>query len=780
MSTKHPDSAYHAAAALDVRLDVRRRAGAGSREKLESMVRALIFLLTGASIPMFAGNVRLLSSLPNGAVSRAMQVDAAGNIYLTGSLTPQNPKYPQDTSDIFVAKVSADGSKVLYFTSLGGSFAEAGAAIAVAPDGSVYVAGSTGSNDLPVTAGAFETTFDMAGASQGFLLKVNPAGAVVYATYINGKAYTQVTGMALGKAGEVFLTGLGGPDYPVSSGQLGQGFLLKLDAGLSKVLWSIYGYGGGLMALDSQSNIYLAGSGLPTGGGPAYMLPALPSSAFQPTHAAEICTAGGGPGGSYAQFCSYQFIVKLDPTGKLLWDTYVTGTYGAIPAGMAVDSAGNVIVAGTTNSDDYPVTPGALQTAYPAAAPQLAPQLGPFFYYMGPPNATGYVTKVNATGTGLIWSTYFGGSFQDQITGMAVSPTGDIVLSGRAGSSDLVMADTPVACRPSANQVLGFVARLTADGASAGATQVVDGAPDCLYLSCGNLAGYQSGWPLALRPDGTVLLAGSNGTLASIDFSTGSRLGCVTDPADYAQLRSVAPGQLIAIFGIDLGPAIPFIPKGGVAQSTSTFGVFFDGIPAPILYSSAQQINVQVPYEIAVPAPGTVSGSTPPGTVQMRVVSNQIPHPVSETRTLGVVDRQPSIFLSQAALTSPFPDFSLCGGATAFGQAALALNEDGTVNDCANPAIAGSKVTVFLNGSGVVTPALGTGVIAPSPAVALTPSLSPGPFTGTTVVATTSVPGYITGLAQVTLQGGGQSALLNGPALDGTALRERVILIWTR
>ena len=95
------------------------------------MVRELIFLVFAASIPTFAGNVTLLSSLPNGAVSRAMQIDAAGNIYLAGSLTPQNPKDSQDTSDVFVAKVSADGSKVLYFTTLGGSFAEAGAAIEI-------------------------------------------------------------------------------------------------------------------------------------------------------------------------------------------------------------------------------------------------------------------------------------------------------------------------------------------------------------------------------------------------------------------------------------------------------------------------------------------------------------------------------------------------------------------------------------------------------------------------------------------------------------------------
>jgi uncharacterized protein (TIGR03437 family) len=179
---------------------------------------------------------------------------------------------------------------------------------------------------------------------------------------------------------------------------------------------------------------------------------------------------------------------------------------------------------------------------------------------------------------------------------------------------------------------------------------------------------------------------------------------------------------------------------------------------------------VQVPYEIA--------GAS---TVQMQVVSTQIQNPVSETRTLGVVARQPAIFLSPAALASPLPGWSTCGGAAEFGQAALALNADGTVNDSTNPAVAGSAVTVFLGGFGAATPALATGAIAPGPAVALSPSLDPGyPFTGTTVIATKSLPGSITGVAQVQLQAGGQSVLLNGPTLAGTPLRERAILIWTR
>ena len=449
-------------------------------------------------------------------------------------------------------------------------------------------------------------------------------------------------------------------------------------------------------------------------------------------------------------------MAKLDPTAKLLWGTYVTGTYGAVAAGMAVDSAGNVIVAGTTNSSDYPVTAGAFQTAYTAAALQPPNMSG----YTGPPNSIGYVTKVNATGTALVWSTYFGGTYQDQITGMAINPAGEILLSGRAGSNDLVFADIPDGCRPSPNQVLGFVGRLAADGRSAGATQPIEGAPDCLYLSCTGLSNYQRGWPLAIRPDGTLVIAGSNGTVASVDPSAASRIACVTDPADNAQLNSVAPGELISIFGADLASA---------EAGSDSVQVYFDDRPAPVVYTSAQQINVQAPYEIA--------GA---GYVRLRVVSSKIPNPVSEGRTLAVAARQPSIFLSPAALTSGYSLLSECGGKLLFGQTAVALNADGSLNDCTNPAAAGSVVTVFLNGVGPVTPAFETGAIASAPAVPLSPSLEPGPFTGTTVISTTTVLGAITGVVQVQVRAGTPPALFNGASLAGVPLRERVIEIWTR
>jgi uncharacterized protein (TIGR03437 family) len=347
-------------------------------------------------------------------------------------------------------------------------------------------------------------------------------------------------------------------------------------------------------------------------------------------------------------------------------------------------------------------------------------------------------------------------------------------VSGRAGSSDLpALAGTSEGCRPSAVQTLGFVARLAADGATAGPTQLIAGAPDCLYFSCSVLSGYpnnQVSWPVAVRPDGTALVGGLDGTLAAVDFLASSRLTCLVDPADNAQVRAVAPGQLLSLFGTDLAPATPFTPAGGVAGSTASFGVFFNGIAAPILYASAQQINVQVPYEIA--------GQT---TVQMQVIDKQIPLALSETRTLGVVERQPSIFLTAAGSQSSFPGYSVCGGMVVIGVAAVALNADGTLNDCTNPAVAGTTVTVFLNGLGPVAPALVTGGISQE-----TVMLSPGVEVldsnfAPVASVTSSVPGSISGVAQVRLRVPvSLGPFTVTPMLVGKTLRERLILVWVR
>ncbi|MEO8660069.1 MAG: SBBP repeat-containing protein [Bryobacteraceae bacterium] len=727
---------------------------------------------------LLGSTVQLLPSLPKGAVSTAIQLDQAGNIYVAGYSTPTSL---HESPDAFVAKLSPDGSKLIYFTSLAGTEQDAATGLAVGSDGSVYITGNTQSGDFPVTAGALQMSNPMPGQLQGFLVKVDPSGAIVYGTYITSLFITQMTGIALGSGGEVFLTGIGRQaDAPF--GHASPGFILKLDASLSRVTMTIYGTGGGLVQVDSEGNIYVAGSAQPdlvtTGATQSVILPAFPAGAFQPTHDATTCiTFGSGPGGIGASFfCRYQYVAKLNSAGTVLWATYVTGTYGAIVRGMAVDSSGNVIVGGTTNSDDYPVTAGTFQTAYTAATPPLPTVPGDT--YKEPPLTMGYITKVNSTGTELVWSTYFGGSSADRITGLAVAPDGDIIVSGRARSSDLPgLQGTPDGCRPSAVQELGFVARIAEDGATAGPTQLVAGAADCTYLNCdaaSDYTDYIASWPVAVSGTGMAVTGGTGGTVAMVDFLSSSRVACVGDPADNVQVRTVAPGQLISLFGADLAPALPFIPASGVSTSTNDFGVFFNGIAAPILYSSAQQINVQVPFELA--------GQT---SAQMQVNNNRIPLHLSETHTLAVADRQPAIFLSLAALSSEIPGYTRCGKTVAIGPAALAVNADGTLNDCTNPAAGGSTITLFVNGLGQVTPALTTGTIAPSQPLSIAagveifdPTLSP------VDTMTTTLPGALEGVSRVQFQvpaaPASNAAYPVTPRVLSVNVRERLALIWVR
>jgi len=104
-----------------------------------NFLRGFLLLFAIGTMPLLCGTVQQLPALPNGAVAQALQVDAAGDIYVAGSLPPKSPKFSADTSDAFVAKLSPGGSKVLYFTVLGGSGADAATALAVGSDDSVYV-----------------------------------------------------------------------------------------------------------------------------------------------------------------------------------------------------------------------------------------------------------------------------------------------------------------------------------------------------------------------------------------------------------------------------------------------------------------------------------------------------------------------------------------------------------------------------------------------------------------------------------------------------------------
>jgi uncharacterized protein (TIGR03437 family) len=234
----------------------------------------------------------------------------------------------------------------------------------------------------------------------------------------------------------------------------------------------------------------------------------------------------------------------------------------------------------------------------------------------------------------------------------------------------------------------------------------------------------------------------------------------LADPADNVQLTTVAPGQLLSIFGSRMTLSERTVPPAGSASSSQDFGVTFNGIAAPLLFTSSEQINVQVPYEIA----GQHS-------VEIEVVNSGVG--LIEPKTVAVVPRQPSVFLAQDALLSAVPGFFRCTDFfSSSNQHSVALNADGTLNTCANGAVPGSKVTIFLNGMGQTQPAQVTGAFNHGPSVKIAPGA-----TGSGIIATTTSPGSISGVAQVQLRATTTGFLEVSPVVAGVPTREPIV-IW--
>ncbi len=743
-------------------------------------------------IPLFAllsvyqvfGSVQSLPALPNGTSASAIQVDGSGNIYVAGSITPQAPKSTTDVSDAFAAKLSPDGSQVIWFTTLSGSSADHASALALGSDSSVYLTGDTQSADFPTTQGSMQPV--LGNGAQAFAAKLSATGAIVYATFIGGAAVTYSGTVVVDATGDAFLTGTTGlAGFPTTPGAVvgdpsvytelvvgyQTGFIVELNPSGSAAVVAIRGFGGYEIAVDAQGYMYAAGSFA----GPAGPLAPTTPGAFQPSAAHEVYEVCLGLG-LFGNFpCTYQHIAKIDPTGtQLIYATYIAGQLGAVPYGIAVDPSDNVIVAGSTNGADYPVTPGAYQSLY-TANPQFI--LLPIVNLEPPPEA-GYVTKLNATGTAILWSSYFSGSGAggiqinssmgsaagDSINSMAIDASGNIVIGGSAASGDLPgLWTTPVASRPTPSGNLGFVARFSPDGGSISATQ--------LFPTVGT-----GGVRIAVRSDGTAVALGSTPSIVS--FPANGRVYAIADPADNTRVVSVAPGQLLTLYGTNLAPSSPAAPSSGFPTSFNGVTVTFNGIPAPILYTSGIQINMQVPYEIA--------GQTQ---VTMQVSSQLVTPPVSESYLLGVVALQPSVFLSATNFNGPIFGQLPCNETVYVGVQALALNPDGSVNSCANPAAPGSAVSIFVNGLGVTSPSLSTGAVNSTAPVAITPAVAvnlPASSATASAISTVAAPGAISALAETMLQltaGGSASGVQPGTIpLDvaGVRVREQNMLIWVK
>lgn len=673
-----------------------------------------------------------IAQLPNVQMNAA-KVDASGNIYLVGQTT--GPTTTSAASGAaYVAKLTAGGT-VLYATSIGGSGSSTSAATALDIDstGAVYVAGTTTASDFPVSAGAAQSS-----GSTAFAVKLDTKGNIVYSALIGGNATTTPSSVVVNSKGELIVSGqsITGP----ASARVLSLFLLKLSADGTKVTAGPPNVGG-LLAIDAQDNIYIAG------------VPPLESAepaptpgAFQGTPKVYYC---GCP------FLSFpcggdQFVASLSgDLSHTRFLTYVTAQYGAVPAYIAVDAHGNVLIAGTTKAPGYPTTPNSYQPNYTAANGTVET--------CGPPipleftSASGYVTLVKADGSGLIFSTFFSGSKSDSISFAALTSAG-IYLAGQAGSVDLpgFDGDVPSACVP-----VVFVTRMTADGSAISASRTAPGNP----------LAYDSS-------NGTLLLASGN-NLLRFDPSQATPIGCVLDAADLSPVTAVAPGELLTMFGRFLyfesdpfGVAITPM-NGSFPVQSQGIGIVANQTPAPLLYVSEQQINFQLPYEIA--------GS--PQTSVTLTYSDVNGNSVSASTMFQVAASNPVAFLSKPAnLTFPMAINS-----------PVVLNSDGTVNSPGNPAAANSVVTIFLDGLGLVSPLPVTGKVNPVSPTPLNVTLAVTPrcdgsecFPAPTFISASPLPGSISGVTQVQLRAPASAAseVIFSLTAGSTTVRDMNLSLW--
>jgi uncharacterized repeat protein (TIGR01451 family) len=223
---------------------------------------------------------------------------------------------------------------------------------------------------------------------------------LVYSTYLGGGDFENVDGIAVDSSGNAYLTGstysINFPTaspFQASKAGMGDAFITKINASGSALVYSTY-LGGSLpdsaagIAIDNSGNAYVAG---------------FTFSTNFPTASPLQASTGGG--------ISDAFVVKLNASGSaLLYSTYLGGGDEDAARGIAVDGSGSVYVAGYTSS-----------TNFPTASPIQASNGG---------LRDAFLSKLNASGSGLVYSTYLGGSNHDEAYGIAVDGSGNAHLAG--------------------------------------------------------------------------------------------------------------------------------------------------------------------------------------------------------------------------------------------------------------------------------------------------------------------------------------------------------------
>jgi uncharacterized repeat protein (TIGR01451 family) len=440
-----------------------------------------------------------------------------GASYLTGYTDsvdfPDAGGAPSGGYDAFVAKLSADGSTLVYTTFLGGSyedgiFDEFGQGIAVDDAGAAYVTGATASADFPTTSGAFDTTYngpeEYPGTSpprQGydaFVVKLDGSGALTYGTYLGGSSY------------DAYSTPLGGDD---------EGTAIGVKDGIVYVAgqtdsWHFPttsdAYDGTYAGVDHamEADVFVAKIN-PAGNGESDLAYGTFVGEAGPEASRDLAVDGGGMVYVAGSRGTAGMVFKLDPgdDGSSALHYLMDDLKGGYPLdggyGIAVDTAGSAYVTGKTTSPDFPTTPDAYDTTCGTDGTCDEDSVGAY--------RDAFLVRLDPDGN-RVYATFLGDSSIDEGHAIGLDSEGHVYVVGMTGSSDFPITPDAYDGTPVGNEV--FVTRWDLDEAGA------DGLVYSTYL--GGTGSDGPTWPLdgmgvSVTEGGTVTVGGPT---ESPDFPT--------------------------------------------------------------------------------------------------------------------------------------------------------------------------------------------------------------------------------------------------------------------
>ena len=638
--------------------------------------------------------------------------DSSGNVYVTGTtfstnfpvVNPLQTSFSCPTNQncgfasVFVAKLSPDGSTLLYSTYFAPPLQQQSpyfiptlpGSIAVDGAGNAYITGATDGTNLPTPG------LKTAGGTDAFVLKLESKGALVNLRLFGGKGDDAGTALRFAADGTLLLAGTTkSVDFPTTPAAYRTKLSSEQDVFLIRigfnslfnpqmqgaVLYSTYLGPGDTASVagDSSGNAYIAAS---------------------TTSASWSTTSGVVQPKCAGSSCADIVVAKVDASGStLLYATYLGGSDRETLGGIDVDATGSAYVAGTTVSLDFPTTPNAIE---PSWIP--GPQYGQY-------GGTAFAAKLSPDATSLVYATYISGNNSDQGLAIAVGAKGNAYVVGRTTSPNFFVSGAVQTtlfnhlCPMYSQDSITFIGEVPC--ASAGFLSVLT--PDGSNFVWSTFLGSGTAQAVAVDSAGSGFVTGESITPGASRVGTVGvvKLEPAGTPLTFYEQRAITngasfapglplPGGLASIFlqgssvtGMETATGYP-LPKELAGVS-----ILVDGVPAPILAVVAppagisnsmniQQINFQVPFEAK---------------------SNVVEVRYKGVSTFAIPPQvAPGLFA--------LPD----------GLGAIEHGTDYSLVTNGNPAKRGEVVIIYLTGLGLVNPAPVTGAAATQAAAAQIPS----------------------------------------------------------